>query len=443
MSGIAEILLKNGFTISGSDLKLTSVTDRLAGLGAKIVSGHKPKNVADAEVVVYSSAVKEDNPEIAAARARNIPVIRRAEMLGELMRMKLGIAVAGTHGKTTTASMAGAILIRAGLDPTIIVGGISPLFGSNARIGASEFLVVEADEFDRSFLRLTPTIAVITSIELEHLDCYRDLDDLVEAFGIFADKVPFYGTVILCLDEPSVQKLIPLIDRPILTYGMNPQSEIRADNVRALDNRVLFWAYRGNQSLGEVELSVPGEHNVKNALAAIAVGLELEVPFKKIAAGLKDFTGVKRRFEIKCQGGEIIVVDDYAHHPTEVEATLAAAKSGYNRRIVAVFQPHLYSRTRDFQRQFGAAFHQAEALLVAPVYPAREAPIEGVTGELIALAARESGHREAHYVEERDKLTDAVVKLARPGDMVITMGAGDIWKESEKLCEKLCPAYED
>lgn len=437
MSAIAEILLKHGFEVTGSDLQLTEVTDRLEALGAKIFSGHSPDNLGDAEVAVYSSAVGEDNPEMAAARRRKIPVIRRAEMLAELMRMKFGVAVAGTHGKTTTTSMVGTILARGGLDPTVIVGGISPLFGSNARIGSSEFLVVEADEFDRSFLKLSPTIAVITTLELEHLDCYRDMDDLMDAFLRFANAVPFYGTVILCLDEPDIKALIPSIDRPVLTYGLNPNAEIRAAEIRIEENRTEFQLLVRGESLGRIELHVPGEHNVLNALAATAVALELDIPFEQIALGFQDFTGVKRRFEIKCRNNDIIVVDDYAHHFTEVKATLKAAKVGFKRRIIAVFQPHLFTRTRDFYRQFGSAFQLAEVLFVAPIYPAREKPIEGISGELIAKAAQDSGHQDAQYISDRSILVDAVLEKARPGDMIITMGAGDIWKDGMKLCEKI------
>jgi len=437
MSALANILLRNGFQITGSDLALTEVTSQLTSLGATIHQGHAPKNIGDAEVVVYSSAVPDENPELEAARSRNIPAIPRAEMLAELMRMKFGVAIAGTHGKTTCTSMAGTILIRGGLDPTVIVGGISPLFGSNARIGSSEFLVAEADEYDRSFLKLTPTIAVITSLELEHLDCYSGLDDLKEAFSQFANMVPFYGSVILCLDEPEVQDLIPRLHRPILTYGLNPQSEIRAANIQILENRATFEVIAFGKTLGAIELSVPGEHNVKNSLAAIAIGLELDVSYEDIALGLKDFTGVKRRFEILYRGDDFMVVDDYAHHFTEIKATLAAAKAGYDRRIVAVFQPHLYSRTRDFHREFGSAFHQAETLIVAPIYPAREEPIEGVSGELIVKAAKDAGHRDAGYVDDRSQLLEVIMNKIRPGDIIITMGAGDIWQEGVKLSNKI------
>ena len=437
MSALANILLKHGFQVSGSDLALSEVTDVLASMGAKIYQGHSPKNIGEAEVVVYSSAVKDTNPELTAARERKIPAIRRAEMLAEIMRMKFGIAIAGTHGKTTCTSMTGTILIRGGLDPTIVVGGISPLFGSNARIGSSEFMVVEADEYDRSFLKLTPTIAVITSLEQEHLDCYRDIEDLKSAFCQFANMVPFYGTVVLCLDEPIVQELISDIERPILTYGLNPQSQIRASEITIKENRTSFEVISHGSRLGRVALSVPGEHNVKNSLAAIAVGLELDIPFEEIAFGLKDFVGVKRRFEILYRSSHFMVVDDYAHHFTEVKATLSAAKAGFERRIVAVFQPHLYSRTRDFYREFGSAFHLAETVIVAPIYPAREEPIEGVSSELIVNAARSAGHRNALYASDRSQLLEIIMKEIRQGDMIITMGAGDIWKEGMEISKRL------
>ena len=437
MSAIAEFLIQHGFSISGSDLQTSDVTDRLVSLGAKIIEGHSEENIGDAEVIVYSSAVKDDNPELSYARSKKIPAIRRAEMLAELMRMKFGIGIAGTHGKTTTTSMAGSVLAAGGLDPTVIVGGISPVFGSNARIGKSEFLVVEADEFDRSFLKLTPTIAVITNLELEHLDCYSDIDDLKEAFLVFVEKVPFYGTVILCLDEPVVQELIPLIDRPILTYGINPQSEIMASDITIENNRSGFNLIAKNINLGRIELSVPGEHNIKNALAACAIALELDVPFDKIVDGFKQFTGVKRRFEIKGTVNDIVVIDDYAHHFTEIKATLKAAKNGYNRRILAVFQPHLYSRTRDFYKEFGKSFHEAEKLYIAPIYPAREVPIEGISGNMIVDAAIDSGHKSAVYVGDRSQLVDKVLSDAQPGDMIITMGAGDIWKDGLQILEKM------
>lgn len=437
MSSIAEVLLNHGFKVTGSDLNLSEVTERLKQLGGKVFLGHSAENLGEAEVVVYSSACRPDNAEIMAAMQRKIPVIRRAEMLAELMRMKFGIAIAGTHGKTSTTTMAGAILVRGGLDPTVIVGGISPLFGSNARIGRGEFLVVEADEFDRSFLKLSPTIAVITTLELEHLDCYRDLEDLTAAFAQFAGQVPFYGTVILCVDEPGVQNLIPRLGRPILTYGLSPQADIQAKGISIRQGLTEFEIFHKGERLGKAAISVPGLHNVKNALAAAAVGWELELSFEQIAEGLRDFTGVKRRFQLVCDKSGILVYDDYAHHHTEVRVTLEAAKMLYDRRIIAVFQPHLYSRTRDFYQEFGKAFHQAEILMVTPIYPAREEPIPGISGEMIVEAARAAGHRQAYYVEDMEKLPDLVLEKAEKGDLIITMGAGSIWKYGKRICECL------
>jgi len=435
MSSMAEVLVRDGFQVSGSDMNLSEVTARLETMGVRISKGHRAENLGDAEVLVYSSAVKADNPELTEARRRNIPVIRRAEMLAELMRMKFGVAIAGTHGKTTTTTMTGAALIRGGLDPTVIVGGISPLFGSNARIGATEFLVVEADEFDRTFLKLNPTIAVITNIELEHLDCYRDLDDLAGAFTQFANAAPFYGTVILCIDEPGVQKILPRVERPVLTYGLTAQADLRARNIEFKGIRTTFEVIRKGDFIGKVELSVPGIHNVKNSLAAIATALELDIPFEKIALGLGDFTGVKRRFQFIGKRGDTLIFDDYAHHPSEVKATLEAAKAAYNRRIVAIFQPHLFSRTRDFYREFGSSFHQAEVVIVAPIYPAREEPIPGVHGEMIVQAARAAGHKGAYYVEDKSRLAEFALQQTRPGDLLITMGAGDIWKIAQQFIE--------
>ena len=436
MSSIAEVLKLQGFDISGSDLRLSEVTERLASLGIRISKGHSPVNIGDAEVLVYSSACPHDNPELIEAQKRKIPCIRRAEMLAELMRMKFGIGIAGTHGKTTTTTMAGAILIRAGLDPTVIVGGISPLFGSNARIGGGEYLVVEADEFDRTFLQLTPTIAVITNLELEHLDCYKDMDDLTSAFLQFAGKVPFYGTVILCIDDQGVQSLIQSVMRPVLTYGLNPQSDLQAINIYHAETRANFEVILRGEKLGRVEISVPGLHNVRNALAAIAIALELEVPFDDIQKGLKDFTGVKRRFQKICEVNNVLVYDDYAHHHSEVKATLEAARQVFKRKTIAVFQPHLYSRTRDFHQEFGRAFHQADVLLVTPIYPAREKPIAGITGELIVTSARESGHSNAYYIEQNELITAKISEHLEPGSLLITMGAGDIWRYGRMICSE-------
>jgi UDP-N-acetylmuramate--alanine ligase len=435
MSGIAEILNAEGFAVTGSDRAASENTERLQSLGITVLIGHDATNLAaDVDALVYSSAVGSDNPEVAEAHRRKIPVIRRAEMLAEVMRLKYGIGIAGTHGKTTTTSMVSLVLMEGGIDPTVIVGGrLRGLAGSNARLGRGEFIVVEADEFDRSFLSITPTIAVLTTLETDHLDCYRDLDDIKSAFIQFAGKVPFYGFVVLCLDEPSLQDIMPKIKKKIVTYGLNGQADLQAVDIVHRQNMTKFTVLRDGKELGEIELQIPGDHNVQNALAATAVGLELQVPFSKVKAGIEKFTGVFRRWEVKAEIDGITVIDDYAHHPTEIRATLAGAKAGWRRRTVCVFQPHLYSRTRDFYDEFGRAFFNADVLIVTDVYPAREEPIQGVTGELIANAAKEFGHKQVHYVPEKKDVPGFLMTITRPGDMVITMGAGDIWKFGEQF----------
>ncbi|HEX7571549.1 MAG TPA: UDP-N-acetylmuramate--L-alanine ligase [Bacteroidota bacterium] len=435
MSGIAEILNAEGFAVTGSDRAASENTERLQSLGISVQIGHDASNLApDVDALVYSSAVGSDNPEVAEAHRRKIPVIRRAEMLAEVMRLKYGIGIAGTHGKTTTTSMVSLVLMEGGIDPTVIVGGrLRGLAGSNARLGKGEFIVVEADEFDRSFLSITPTIAVLTTLETDHLDCYRDLDDIKSAFIQFAGKVPFYGFVVLCLDEPALQDIMPKIKKKIVTYGLNGQADLQAVDIMHRQNMTKFTVLRDGKELGEIELQIPGDHNVQNAMAATAVGLELQIPFSKVKAGIEKFTGVFRRWEVKAELDGITVIDDYAHHPTEIRATLAGAKAGWRRRIVCVFQPHLYSRTRDFYDEFGRAFFNADVLIVTDVYPAREEPIQGVTGELIANAAKEFGHKQVHYVPEKKDVPGYLMTITRPGDMVITMGAGDIWKFGEQF----------
>jgi UDP-N-acetylmuramate--alanine ligase len=407
MSGIAEILINEGFKISGSDKSLSEVTDRLRSLGAEIFEGHHAENISnDIDVLVYSSAVPLDNPEIVECKRRNIPIIRRAEMLAEVMRLK--------YGK------------------------LSGLGGTNARLGKGEFIVVEADEFDRSFLSLTPTIAVLTTLETDHLDCYRDLEDIKGAFVQFASKVPFYGFVVLCLDEPALQDIMPLLNnKKILTYGFNPQADIQAIDIRHKENNTVFTLVRQGKELGEIEIQLPGKHNVENALAALTVGLELGIPFDLVKKGIQKFTGVYRRWEKKGEANGIVVYDDYAHHPTECKATLAGAKSGWRRRVVCVFQPHLFSRTRDFYEEFAKAFLLSDVLVVTDVYPAREEPIQGVTGELIVDAAKAFGHKEVYYVPEKKDLPKFLIGVSRKGDMVITMGAGDITKFGEEFLRLL------
>jgi UDP-N-acetylmuramate--alanine ligase len=426
MSGLAELLKTVGLRVTGSDAKESETTHRLAGLGIAVFPGHRPEYVTGADVVVYSSAVSEENVEVAAARAAGLPVIKRAEMLAEVMRFKRGIGIAGTHGKTTTTSMTGAILLAAGFDPTIIVGGRMRDVG-NARLGRGDWLVAEADEFDRSFLELTPLLAVVTNVDLEHLDTYRDLSDLQDAFARFAQSVPFFGAALLGLDDPNVQEIRPLIRRRVVTWGLTPQADVTARDLVLERTGSRFVAVAERTVLGPVALSVPGLHNVKNALAALAVARELEIPFVLASRALGAFAGVIRRFERKGERDGVLVYDDYAHHPTEVAATLAAARQVYpDRRLVALFQPHLYTRTRDFAALFGAAFLGADVLLVAPVYGSRETPIPGVTGALVADAATVRGHRESRFLETREEVLPALEATLVPGDLLITMGAGDV-----------------
>jgi len=440
MSGIAEILLDQGFRVSGSDRGLSEVTERLQKLGATIYEGHKAEHIAgDVDALVYSSAVALENPEVLEAQRRKIPVIRRAEMLAEVMRLKYGIGIAGTHGKTTTTSMVSLVLMEGGLDPTVIVGGkLSGLGGTNARLGHGDFIVVEADEFDRSFLSITPTIAVMTTLETDHLDCYRDLEDIKGAFIQFASKVPFYGFVVLCVDEPALLDIMPQLNKKkIITYGLNPQADTQAVDIRHKDNTSTFTVVKDGKDLGPVTIQVPGNHNVQNSLAAIAVALELGVPFDKVRAGIEKFAGVYRRWEKKGEVNGITLYDDYAHHPTECRATLAGVKAGWRRRVVCVFQPHLFTRTRDFYEEFGKAFLLSDVLVVTDVYPAREEPIQGVTGELIINAAKRFGHKDAHYVPDKKMIPDHLQSIVRSGDIVITMGAGDIWKFGEEFLSQL------
>ena len=437
MNGIAEILLNIGFTVTGSDMRITPVTEHLVSLGAKVFEGHVPENVETCDVVVYSSAVKEDNPEIIAARERKIPVIKRPEMLAELMRMKYGICIAGTHGKTTTTSMTGQILTRGDIDPTIIVGGKVTDFGGGAKIGQSHYLVLEADEYDRTFLKLTPIIAVVTNIDMEHLDCYQDMDDIKSAFIQFVNKVPFFGSVILCIDDNGVQSIAPYVERRIITYGISRQAEIRAENMIFEGMRTTFDVISSGKELGSVTLTTPGYHNVRNALAAIAVACEMGITFDIIAEALADFQPVERRFQVIGEESGILVIDDYAHHPTEIIASLEGIRTGFDKRIVAVFQPHLYSRTRDFYEDFGRAFMDTDILFVTDVYPSRETPIEGITGKLVAEAALAAGHRHVAYIEDKEELLHAVSDCVKDGDIVVTFGAGDINKVGHELTKLL------
>lgn len=436
MSGIAEILLLRGYKISGSDQNRSEATERLENLGATIFYNHHPSNIEGADVVVYTSAVSaEENIETREALSRKIPVIKRSEMLAELMRTKFGIGIAGTHGKTTTTTMAGHVVQAGNFDPTIIVGGRVHSFDkTNAVVGKGDIIIVEADEYDRTFLRLSPSMVVITNIEAEHLDTYSTLDEVKSAFILFANKVPFYGSVIVCLDSPEVRSILPLLDRKIISYGFNPQAQIRAVDVVADGFFTRFTVLAGDEKLGEVKLKASGEHNVKNALAAVAMGLELGISFSGIRSGIEKFDGVFRRFQPKYVDDDLIVIDDYAHHPTEVQATIKGTRQGWpDRRIVAVFQPHLYSRTRDLYKEFGLSFFDAEVMVITDIYPSREKPIEGISGKMIAETARNYGHKNVHYIENKQELPARLKEIVKPQDIVITMGAGDIYKYGEKF----------
>jgi UDP-N-acetylmuramate--alanine ligase len=437
MSGISEVLLNLGYRITGSDVKETEITRRLDQLGCRITYDHRRKNVHGADVVVVSSAIRGDNPEIQEAKAQMIPVIPRAEMLAELMRMKYGIAVAGTHGKTTTTSMAATILAHAGLDPTMVIGGRLNSLGSSAKLGEGEFLVAEADESDGTFLTLSPTIAIVTNIDPEHLDYYDDLEHLKRTFVAFINKVPFYGSSILCIDHENVRALIPAVHKRYITYGLDQEANLRGEGIRPRGWGIAFEALWGDRVLGKVSLNMPGLHNVYNALATITLGIELEIPFGTIKEALEGFTGVQRRFELKGEAAGVTVIDDYAHHPVEIRAALAAAKGLGKERICALFQPHRYTRTRDLFDDFLSAFAQAEMLFITDIYPAGEDPIPEVTAEILVQALKNKGETEVHYVPNKEGLIDEVLPVLRPGDIVMTLGAGNIWEVSEAIVEAL------
>ena len=438
MSGIAELLLNLGFSISGSDLNDSEIIRNLRSKGAMIFEGHHAKNLGDCEVLVYSSAVPEDNPELIAAREKKVPIIKRAEMLGELIALKqTSIGVGGTHGKTSTSSMIGALLSHAQLDPTLVVGGLVKNIDTNSQLGSGDLIVVEADEYDKSFLQLKPTISVITNIEQEHMDCYDDLEDLHNSFAQFANAVPFYGVVLACLDSSGVQDIIPKIKRPVITYGLTSQADISAKNIQSKESKTTYSLYKQNQKCGKVTLNVPGKHNVLNSLAAAAIGFEMGLDAKTIIDGIGSYGGVRRRFEIKGIAGDVMVVDDYAHHPTEVSATLQAARGGWDRRIIAVFQPHLFSRTKSFYKEFAAAFMDSDVLIVTDIYPSREKPIKGITGKLVFNAARSTGHKNAHYIPDLKDLQTTLDGIIQENDMVITIGAGTIWRYAQSYFDHL------
>jgi UDP-N-acetylmuramate--alanine ligase len=434
MSGIAEVLLSSNYAVSGSDLKATPVTERLRKLGATIFEGHLAENVRGAHVVVISSAVRANNVEVVEAHRLKIPVIPRAEMLAELMRLKYGIAVAGAHGKTTTTSMVASVLGEAGLDPTFVVGGRVNHAGSNARVGQSEYMVVEADESDRSFLLLAPVLAVITTIDREHLDHYHSLEEIQEVFLQFANRVPFYGTVILCIDEPNVQAILPQVKRPVLTYGTSSQADLVISEVKLIGLASEFRLKYHDDDLGIFRLpSPPGIHNVRNAAAAAAVGLSLNVPADLIRAGLAKFSGVGRRFEIKGEFGGVTLIDDYGHHPAEIRATLEAARGCGYKRLLVLFQPHRYSRTQFLWEDFRSSFNQADILVMTEIYAAGEAPIEGVNGEILSEAISTAGHKNVVFTSTMQAGMEFLYREARPGDAILTIGAGGVGRVLDQL----------
>jgi UDP-N-acetylmuramate--alanine ligase len=439
MSGIAELLLNLNYKVSGSDLRESNITRRLTTLGGTVRLGHHGDWVNGADVVVTSSAVKADNPEVLAAREALIPVIPRAEMLAELMRLKkYGIAVAGSHGKTTTTSMVGWLLAQAGLDPTVVIGGQVNSLGSNAKLGDGEFLVAEADESDGSFLKLAPVLEVVTNIDLEHLDYYRDLDHIKETFLAFINKIPFYGAAVLCLDNQHVAALLPEIKKRVITYGMSNQADIHAREVITTGLSSSFEVYARGGLLGTIRLALPGLHNVANSLAAVAVGLELDIPFGVIAEALASFSGVQRRLQIKGEGGDITVIDDYGHHPTEIRATLAALRAAWpKRRLVVLFQPHRYSRTKALFLDFCTAFHDADRLFITEIYAASETPLEGVSGESLVAGIKQHGQRQVDFTGEPDELPGVVLPHLTAGDVVLTLGAGNIYRSGESLLARL------
>lgn len=437
MSGIAEVLLNLGYRISGSDVKETEVTRRLQALGCEISYGHRRENVKEADVVVVSSAIRPNNPELQVAEERLIPVIPRAEMLAELMRMKVGIAIAGTHGKTTTTSLIATVLGAAGLDPTVVIGGRLNSIGSNAKLGQGDFLVAEADESDGSFLKLMPTIAVVTNIDPEHLDHYRSIDEIKEAFLHFLEKIPFFGLAVLCLDHPHIQSLLPKLKKRCTTYGLTTQADFHAEEIEFEGLSTSFDVFHYREKIGRLRIQMPGVHNVYNALAAVATAFELDIPFEVVREALKDFGGIQRRFQIKGEKKGILIVDDYGHHPVEIMATLKAAKTGWKRRIIVVFQPHRYTRTQALFKDFLSAFYDADVLILTDIYPAGEDRIEGVEARTLFEGIREYGHKDVTYLPDKREIVDHLLRIQTPGDMVITLGAGDIYQVADELVKRL------
>ena len=438
MSGIAEVLLNSGYVVTGSDLQESEATRRLRALGASVFVGHQEANLAgNPSVVVISTAVKYSNPEVLEARRRHIPVVPRAEMLAELMRMKYGVAVAGSHGKTTTTSMIAAVLSTAGLDPTMVVGGRVHMLGTNAKTGQGEFLVAEADESDGSFLLLSPTIAVVSNIDKEHMDFHQTMERLNESFLTFINKIPFYGLAVLCIDDANVHGLMSKVRKRFATYGLSAEADFSAQELKMSSSGVEFTALHQGQSLGRLRLHLPGRHSATNAMAAVAVAFELEIPFKQVTDALGAFTGIHRRFEIKGEPNGILVIDDYGHHPTEIRATIGAIRDSWKRPLTVVFQPHRFTRTRDLFDEFLTAFEGADRLVLTEIYPAGEDPIPGATGEALYQAIKRKGHLDVQFVPDKSDIVAQLVDDLKTGDMALTLGAGDIYKIGEALVETL------
>jgi UDP-N-acetylmuramate--alanine ligase len=437
MSGIAELLLNLGYRVSGSDLRRSSITDRLQDLGGIIFEGHQVNQIDGADVVVVSSAIDDSNPEVTSALKASVPVIPRAEMLAELMRLKYSIAIAGAHGKTSTTSLVATVLAAGKLDPTVVIGGKLKSIGSNAFLGQGDYIVAEADESDGSFLKYSPAIAVVTNIDREHLDFYKDLDDIKHVFLSFIDRIPFYGLVVLCLDDEAIQDLIPKIRKRIITYGLSPQADLQARDIAGKGLKSQFEVLHQGRALGKIVLSLPGEHNVNNALASIAIGLELGIEFNTIKAALEEAEGVQRRLEIKGQTKAMTVMDDYGHHPTEIKTTLSALAQGWpGRRKIVTFQPHRYTRTRALFDDFARSFYQADVLLVMPIYAASEQPIEGVDSRKLCESIQAHGHKDVHYVADKEEAVDLLADLTSSGDVVLTLGAGDVYRVGEMLLDR-------
>ncbi len=438
MSGIAELLLNLGYRVSGSDIRSTEITKRLEKLGATVYKGHKKENISNVNVVVISSAIKPDNPEVVAAKKISVPVIPRAEMLAELMRLKYSIAVAGAHGKTTTTSIIASVLGEGKLDPTIVIGGKLKSIGTNALLGGGEFIVAEADESDGSFLKYSPAIAVVTNIDREHLDFYKDIDEIKKVFLQFINSIPFYGLCAICLDNEYVQSIIPFIKKRFVTYGISTQADFKAKDIKCIGTKSEFSVFHQNKKLGRVSLNLPGIHNVNNALASIVVGVELKIPFDVIKKALETIDGVDRRMEVKGELNGIMVIDDYGHHPTEIKTTLDAIKSCYpDRRSVVVFQPHRYTRTKALFKEFTKAFYQSDLLVVLPVYAAGEKPIDGVNGNLLCQEIILHGHKDACYVKDFKSALKYLISNLKKDDILLTLGAGDVWKIGDNILEAL------